>query len=157
MSDDLALWWRARTPRERGLLLVMAALAAAVLGWLLVVRPLSDALDAARTRHGVAVVALAEAQAHAEARGGAAAAAAPALPVDALIGRTASEAGFAAARIAAQGPTRATVAIDAARPQALFGWLARLERSGFAIERLRAQANSDRTLNVEFTLRVRGR
>jgi len=156
MSENFAFWWRARSPRERGLLLVMAALAAIVLGWLLVVRPLTDALDAAKARHGAAVVALAEARARAgAARGGAGAA--PSLPVDSLIGRTASEAGFIGARIAAQGPARATVAIDAARPQALFGWLVRLEQSGLVVERLRAQANSDRTLNVEAALRARGR
>ena len=51
----------------------------------------------------------------------------------------------------------ATVAIDAARPQALFGWLVRLEESGLLVERLRAQANSDRTLAVEAVLRARGR
>jgi general secretion pathway protein M len=154
MSRSLALWWQARSARERGLLLVMIVLAAVVLGWLLVMRPLSDALDAAKTRHGAAVVSLAEARARAEAgRGGARAA--PALPVDRLVGRTASEAGFTGARVAPQGAARATVALDAARPQALFGWLIRLEQSGLVVERLRAQANSDRTLNVEASLRAR--
>jgi general secretion pathway protein M len=156
MSENFTLWWQGRTPRERGLLLVMAALAAVVLGWLIVVRPLSDALDAAKARHGAAVVALAEARARAD-PGLGAAATAPALPVDSLIGRTASEAGFTAARIAAQGPARATVAIDAARPQALFAWLVRMEAGGLVVERLRAQANADRTLAVEATLRARGR
>ncbi len=155
MSATLALWWRDRSPRERGLLLVMVALMAFVLGWLLVVRPLSDALDAAKARHGAAVIALGEARARAGTDG--APAPAPALPVDALVGRTAAEAGFAGARIAAQGPARATVAIDAARPQALFGWLARLEQGGLVVERLRARANSDRTLAVEATLQARGR
>lgn len=156
MNESFPLWWQSRSPRERGLLLVMFALAAFVLGWLLVVRPLSDALDAAKARHGAAVLALAEARARAD-MGRGAAGAAPALPVDSLIGRTAGEAGFTAARIGAQGPARATVAIDAARPQALFAWLVRLEASGLIVERLRAQANSDRTLAVEATLRARGR
>jgi general secretion pathway protein M len=156
MSGNFTLWWQGCSPRERGLLLVMAGLAAFVLGWLMVVRPLSDALDAAKTRHGAAVVALAEARARAE-LGRGAAATAPALPVDSLIGRTAGEAGFTAARIAAQGPARASVAIDAARPQALFAWLVRMEASGLVVERLRAQANADRTLAVEATLRARGR
>lgn len=155
MSETFSSWWRIRSPRERGLLLVMVALMAFVLGWLLVVRPLADALDAAKARHGAAVVALAEAKARAAP--GRAPAAAPTLPVDSLIGRTAAEAGFAGARIAAQGPARANVAIDAARPQALFGWLVRLEGSGLVVERLRAQANSDRTLAVEAVLRARGR
>jgi len=151
MSDNFTFWWRARTARERALLLVMFGLMALLLGWLLVVRPLSDALDDAKTRHNAAVVALAEARARAQA--GAVAGAAPSpLPADSLIGRTAAEAGFAGARIAAQGPGRATIAIDAARPQALFAWVLRLEASGLAVERLRAQANSDRTLSVEATL-----
>lgn len=153
MSRTAPFWWQARSPRERGLLLVMVGLAALVLGWLVVIRPLSDALDAAKTRHNDAAVALAEARARA-AVPGAAGAISP-LPADSLVGRTASEAGFTGARIAAQGPARATIAIDAARPQALFAWIVRLEASGLAVERLRAQANSDRTLTAEATLRKR--
>lgn len=157
MSDGLILWWRGRTLREQRLLLVMLALAALVLGWLIVVRPLSDALDAARTRHGAAVVALGEARARDAAgrRNGGAASASVTLPVDSQIAQSATEAGFAGARIASQGPTRASVALDAARPQALFGWVAQLERRGLAVERLRAQANADRTLSAEIALRAR--
>jgi len=155
MKYELFLWWQARSPRERVLLAIMSALSVFVLGWLLVVRPLSDSLDAARARHGAAVIALGEARTRAQA--GASAGTAPALPVDSLIARTARDAGFAGARIAAQGGARATVAIDAARPQALFAWIAGLERSGLRVERLRAQANSDRTLAVEAGLAARGR
>lgn len=154
MSGGLVLWWQARSPRERGLLAIMFALLALVLGWLLVVRPLSDALDAQQARHAEAVVALAEARTRAGAAGPAAA---PAGPVDAILARTAGEAGFPAARITASGPRRASVALDAARPQAFFAWIARLERSGLAVERLRARANSDRTIAAEATLRARGR
>lgn len=153
MSEPLPSWWRARSPREQGLLMVMLALAALVLAWLLVVRPLSDALDAQKTRHAAAVVALGEARARVGTVGGAT----PSGPVASLAGRTATEAGFPGARIAAEGPSRASVAIDAARPQALFTWLSRLERSGVVVARLRAQANSDRTLSVEAALRAHGR
>lgn len=153
MSEPLSSWWRARSPREQGLLMVMLALAALVLAWLLVVRPLSDALDAQKTRHAAAVVALGEARARVGIVGGAT----PSGPVASLAGRTAAEAGFPGARIAAEGPSRASVAIDAARPQALFTWLSRLERSGVVVARLRAQANSDRTLSVEAALRAHGR
>ena len=156
MNADFAFWWQARSRRERGLLIVMAALAAFVLGWLLIVRPLSDARAAQETRHAAAAVALADARARAAVNRGTVVEVSP-LPVDSLIGRTAGEAGFAAARIAAQGPGRATVAIDAARPQALFGWIARLEASGLVVERLRAQANADRTISAEAVLRKRRR
>jgi len=141
-------WWSHRTERERRLLLVMLGLFALVLGWLLVVRPLGDALDAAKERHGAAVVALAEAKARTQVTV-LSPASAPALPIDGLISRSATEAGFANARVAGQGPTRATVAIDAARPQALFGWVARLEAQGVAVASLRARANADQTLAVE--------
>jgi general secretion pathway protein M len=153
MSD----WWLTRSPRERMLLQVMIALAVFVLGWLLLVRPLADSLEAAKARHGAAVVALAEAKARDGARrsAGANAGAVP-LPIDGLVGRSAGEAGFTAARITAAGPTRASVAIDSARPQALFGWVASLERRGLVVERLRAQANADRTLAAEIAFRAGG-
>jgi general secretion pathway protein M len=152
----MSLWWAQRSARERRLVLVMLALVVVVLGWLMVVRPLSDALDAAKTRQAAATVALGEARARMSQSAGPGAAV-PALPADSLIGRTATEAGFTSARIASQGPTRASVAIDAARPQALFAWILRLEQGGLVVERLRARANSDRTLAAEISLRARGR
>jgi general secretion pathway protein M len=148
-------WWRERSPRERTMLQVMLGLAVLVLGWLLVVRPLTDSLDAAKTRHAAALTALGEARA----RGvpGASPNAPPAAgPVDSLVARTANEAGFTNARITSQGATRASVAVESARPQVLFAWVARLEQSGLVVERLVARANSDRTVAAEITLRKRG-
>ena len=146
-------WWEARSERERWLVGVMLVLAAILLSWLLVVRPLSDALDAAKARHGDAAVALA--QARARARPASSSSPAASGPVDAIIARTAAGAGFPGARIAAQGPGRASVSIDAARPQALFGWIAQMEQAGLVVERLRAQANPDRTISAEMALRAR--
>jgi len=142
-------WWQARSARERVMLAVMAALLVLVLGWLLVARPLADALDAAKLRHGAAVVALAEARARPSTIG-------PSLagPVDGLVAETAAQAGFTGARIARQGPAGASVVIDAARPQALFGWVAQMERRGLIVERLRVQANADRTLSAEIALKA---
>lgn len=146
-------WWDARSARERMLLGTMFALLAIVFVWLIVVRPLADQLDAARQRHGAAVVALAEARARIPSAAGPA----PAGPADSIVARTASEAGFTGARIARQGPAGASVAIDSARPQALFGWVAEMERRGLVVERLRARANADRTLSAEIGLRAGGR
>jgi len=157
MNEALASWWRLRSAREQGLLLVMFGLLALVLVWLLVVRPLSDALDSAKRRHGEDVTALAEARARAGAGALATAPTATApLPVDAYLGRTAPEAGFTGARIVAQGPARATVVIDAARPQAFFAWVRLMEQNGLVVESLRARANDDRTLAIEAALRARG-
>jgi general secretion pathway protein M len=155
MTESLTLWWLERSRRERILLGVMFALAALLLAWLLVLRPLSDALDAARARHDTAVIALAEARARSPRGRAGAPAAPPAMPVDSLLGRAAAEAGFTDARVASQGPNRASVAIAAARPQALFAWVARLEAGGLAVERLRAQANPDHTLFAEASFRAR--
>jgi len=155
MIDNFSLWWRGRSTREQRLLLVMAALAATLFLWLAVIRPLGDALDRARVRHGAAVVAWAEARARRAPAGGASATATPPLPLDGFVTRGAAEAGFAAARVTARGPSRASLVIDAARPQALLGWIARLEAQGVAIETLRARANPDRTIAVEAALRAR--
>ncbi|HYD13645.1 MAG TPA: type II secretion system protein GspM [Allosphingosinicella sp.] len=147
-------WWMERSRREQRLIQIAAFLAVLVLGWLLVVRPLLDSLDAARARHAAAVVALGEARSRA--LPGNAPGAPAAGPVDALVARTANEAGFTNARITSQGAERASVAVEAARPQVLFGWVARLEQSGLRIERLLARTNSDRTIAAELTVRKRG-
>ena len=147
-------WWHERSLREQRLIQVMLMLAVIVLGWLLVVRPLSDSLAAAKARHDAAVVALGEARARATP--GASLGAPAAGPVDALVARTANEAGFTNARLTSQGVERASVAVDAARPQVLFGWVARLEQSGLVVERLATRLNGDRTVAAELTLRKRG-
>jgi general secretion pathway protein M len=133
----------------------MFGLIALVLIWLLVVRPLSDALDRARQRHNVAVLALAEARARSN-PGRMRSTATTSLPLDALISRTAADAGFTAARVAAGGPAAARLTLDAARPQALFGWIATLEAQGVRVERLQARANPDRTVAVEAAFSARG-
>ena len=155
MIDNFALWWRGRSTREQRLLWVMGALVALLFLWLVVIRPLGDALDRARQRHGAAVVALAEAQARRAPAGGVSATATPPLPLDAFVTRGAADAGFAATRVTARGPSRVSLTIDAARPQALLGWIARLEAQGVAVETLRARANADRTIAVEAALRAR--
>ena len=131
----------------------MLVLALVLLVWLLIVRPLSDALDTAKMRHGDAAVALAQARARTAPAGGGGPAAAG--PVDAIVTRTAGAAGFPGARVAAMGPGRAAVSLDAARPQALFGWIAQMEQAGLVVERLRARANQDHTLSAELTLGAR--
>ena len=149
----MMLWWQARSERERWLVGTMLVLALVLLVWLLVIRPLSDALDAAKMRHGDAAVALAEARARTAPAGGGGPAAAG--PVDAIVTRTAAAAGFPGARVAAMGAGRASVSLDAARPQALFGWIAQMEQQGLVVERLRVQANQDHTLSAEMTMAAR--
>jgi general secretion pathway protein M len=147
MTARLAPWWEARSRREQRLLMLMAALFLILGAWLLIFRPLDAALDSAKLRHAAAVEAAAEARARrpAATRPGARVP----LPVDSMVRRSAQEAGFGAARIAAQGPRRADVAIDAARAPALFSWIAAVEGAGVKVERLQARRNADQTLRVE--------
>ena len=156
MSDDLKLWWAGRTVRERWLLLVMLALIVLVIGWLGIVRPLGNAQTDARLRLETAATALAEARARAAVGAEAPRPAATAQPpIDALLARTASDAGFANARIDAQSPTRASVVIEAGRPQAVFGWIGALEGQGITVEGLRARPNQDRTIQLEANFAIR--
>ncbi len=156
MSESFKLWWAGRTARERWMLLVMFALIVLVVGWLGVVRPLGNAQDDARLRLETAVTTLAEARARAAVPAETARPTATAQPpIDVLLTRTASEAGFANARIDAQSPTRASVVIEAGRPQALFGWIGALEGQGVTVEGLRARPNQDRTIQLEASFAIR--
>lgn len=154
----MSAWWSERTPRERVLVLVMLALLAALAAWLLVMRPLSEAKADARARYALAAGDLAEARAQATEVERLERLPPPQIgaPVDAFLAGSAAEAGFAGSRVTAAGEGRAAIVVPAARPQALFGWIDGLQRRGLAVERLRAAANSDRTLSAELIVRLRG-
>lgn len=158
MTDGIRAWWASRAPREQRLILAAAGLAAAVLAWLLIVRPLGDALADARARHAAGVTNLAEvrAQADAIARARAVPPANLGATVEAVISQAASDAGFPPTRIEAPSGTAATLTIDAVRPQAFFGWVRQMEARGLLVERLTARTNADRTLAVTVSFRARG-
>ncbi len=158
MSGRLKALWLARTARERWLLGIMFALAALVLVWFTLLRPLADTLSAARERHGLAVAALAEARSKAAAiaeleRGTSGAVQEPAAQA---VAAAASDAGFQLSALQPEGAGRVSVALGAARPQALFGWIIGLEGQGYVVERLSATSNPDRTLSAQIVLRTRG-
>jgi general secretion pathway protein M len=159
MIEGFSIWWRARTRREQGLLLVLFVLFGLTLAWLLVIRPLGDRLSEARERHGADVIALAEARTRAAAIGRLERERPAALgaPVEQAVAEAASAAGFQLSRIQPDGPGRVTLAIEAARPQALFAWVGEMETArGLIVDRLTASSNSDRTLSVQLTFRARG-
>lgn len=158
MSDTVKSWWRTRTLREQRLLLAMFGLAALVLAWLAVIRPLSDALSDAKARHNEAVLALADVRAAAEQIRGAQRAPPSGFsaPVDTILSQSANEAGFTVTRVDREGPSQATVIIGAVRAQAFFGWVAQMENRGLIVDRLAATTNADQTLSVQATFRARG-
>jgi general secretion pathway protein M len=157
MTDRLKALWLARSVRERWLLGVMLGLVALVLVWLAVLRPLSDMLSAARRRHGEAVAALAEARSQAaEIAALERDRASPsAEPIDAAVAAAASAAGFQLSGIQPEGPGRVSLAIGAAKAQALFGWIDRLEAQGYIVQSLTVTSNPDRTLSARIVLRAR--
>ena len=158
MTERFMAWWRIRSPREQKLLLVMAGVALIVLPWLLVVRPLNDALSDARARHGAAVIAVAEAREQVAAIRSLAARGTPTLgaPIDTMLEQSATEAGFTVTQVQREGPNAARIMIDAVRPQAFFGWVEQMEmQRGLIVDRLSATTNSDRTLSVEISFRAR--
>jgi general secretion pathway protein M len=148
-------WWNTRSLREQRLLLAMGAIAAIVLVWLLIIRPIGDSLSDTKARHAAAVVALAEVRADADALQSARQATPVALggPVDSIISQSATAAGFPTTQVTREGANQATIAIDAVRPQAFFGWVDQMEASGLTVERLSASTNTDQTLSVRVTFR----
>lgn len=144
-------WWRERSLREQRMLLVMGALLAVTILWFGIYRPIQDALSSARARHQESVVRLAEIRAQRDAlrTGGGPAATGPLAD---LVNRSAAEAGFANATVAAQGDRRVSVSIPSARPGPVMSWIAGLEAQGVVVERLNARANADPTLTVDLVL-----
>lgn len=160
MMAGLNGWWRQRTLREQRLIAVAGLLFSGMVLSLGIVRPLGIALADARERHAGAVLALADARADAETIRTLQRGVPPvqAAPLQELLGQAAAEAGFTVARIEPQGARQANVAIDAVRPQALLAWVGDLERRrGLVVDRLSARANSDATVAVEVSFRVRSR
>jgi general secretion pathway protein M len=115
-------------------------------------------LSAARQRHGEAVAALAEARSQA-ADIAALERNRPALlagPIESAVATAAAEAGFQLSGLQGEGSGRVSLAIGAAKPQALFGWVQRLEAQGYIVQSLTATSNPDRTLSAQIVLRMRG-
>ncbi len=152
MMDGLKGWWRTRTVREQRLLLAGGGLAAVVLAWLLIVRPLDSALAEQKARHDRAVIALAQVEARAEAIDAVRASGGnrPSGRIADLVTAEAVRTGFTVTDTDPVGTNGVRVAIAAVRPQTFFAWVADLEtRLGLTVAQLTARPNSDETLSVE--------
>lgn len=155
MRAMISPWWAQRTTRERGLILIMLGLLGLLLLWLLLVRPLVAAREAARADAVAAAGRLAQAQALTAAI--AARPAASAVPVIDVLSRRLAEAGLQPARLEAQGNGQAVVEIAAISGRLLIGWAAGLEqRDGLVIERLQASRNPDQSVRVQLLVRSAG-
>ena len=151
-------WWQGRSRREQRLLLALAVVAAVVLGCLLVLRPLDQALADAKDRHNEAAILLSETRARADAVAALQSKRLPALsaPLATVVSQAATEAGFTIGRLDGGADGGATLVLAAARPQALFAWLAEMERRPpIRVSQLTASTNTDQTLSVQVTFLAR--
>ena len=157
MTDNFRTWWQGRSLHEQRLLTAMAGIALLVLGWLLVLRPLDDALSNARERHGAAVIALAQARTQAEEidRLQKQAPVTNAQPLTLIVSQSAAAAGFPIRSLDEVGGGAVRLVIEAARPQAFFAWVAQMEAQGLIVVQLTARPNADRSLGAEATFRLR--
>ncbi len=140
------------------MLLALSAFLGILVVWLLIVRPVDHLLALARERHAAAV--LNQSATHEQwamirqlERGPTVRAN---VPASLLIGQLATESGIPLERNEAESPTRASIAIDAIKPNSLFDWLADLERRrGLIVDALNTKSNSDSTISAEVRLRLK--
>lgn len=155
MMERLTGWWRGRSQREQILLGTMIALFIIVFAWLGILRPLDKGLAQARADNATALARLERVRSDALAlKSGKVFATDTA---QAIVSRSANEAGFTPTRLDPQAEGRVIVGLASAKPVALTKWLQTLDAQGVFIEQIGLRPNSDATLAVDATLRVRAK
>ncbi|MEH6756002.1 MAG: type II secretion system protein GspM [Parasphingorhabdus sp.] len=155
MIDMIKDWFLALSQREKILISVMGVLIALLVGYFAIIAPFIGAFDAAEKRYGQAL----DSQARIEAKVDALKAPKDktvklmAGPLDIFISQNAGEAGFAVGRLDPQSNGSVRLAIDSAKPMALFGWLATLERRGISVEELSVNPGANETVTATMILR----
>ena len=155
MIDSIKNWFQALSQREKILIGVMGFLVALVLGYYVIIASFIGAFEAAEQRYLQAV----DGQARIEAKVDALTAPADktvktvAGPLDVFISQNAGEAGFAVGRLDPQTNGTVKLVIDSAKPTALFGWLAMLERRGISVEELAVNPGANETVTATMILR----
>ncbi|MEO0441828.1 MAG: type II secretion system protein GspM [Pseudomonadota bacterium] len=155
MIAALKDWFQALSQREKIMIGILGVLVALVAGYYAIVAPFINAYVTAQKSYADAV----ESQARIEAK--VAALTAPADktvnpvtgPLDVFISQNAGEAGFAVGRLDPQSDGTVRLAIESARPTALFGWLATLESRGISIEELAVNPGGTKTVTATLLLR----
>ncbi|MBK8860235.1 MAG: type II secretion system protein M [Sphingomonadales bacterium] len=153
MMGQFTDWWRGRSQREQILLGIMIALFLIVFGWLAILRPIEAGLAAAKKDHALAVERLERVRRDASALKSKMVYAAD--TAQAIVSRSANEAGFSPTRLDPQPGNRVIIALSSAKPIALIKWLKSLDAQGVLVEQISLRPNSDTTLAVDATLRAR--
>lgn len=154
MIASLNRWWQGLVLREKRLVGVAGALAAAVLLWL-ILRPLVGYIDGLGDEHRLAVERAARVEAKAELlnRRTAPVATSVSGSLDQWLAQSAGDTGLTLDRNEARGEGAATIAIASARAPALMGWLATLEAEGLVIDRLAITPGTDGSVGVTAEVR----
>jgi general secretion pathway protein M len=149
MIETARDWWKGRSPREQWLLGVMLALLALLLAWLLIVRPLGDAVSDARRHYGEVLTEYQDVRAMVGQLKAADVKGAATTDVRRAVADSAASTGIA---FAAEQPLEGggvLVTISAIRPTALFGWIADLGAHGVIADRISVQKNKDATVTAQ--------
>ena len=155
MIDNARNWFAGLSRREQILVGVAGLLLAGLIGYYGVAQPLAGSLATAELRYHDAV----ERQARIEAK--VAALQQPANgsdtnlsgAIDVFVSQSAGETGIAVGSIDPQTDGRLNMVVESARPTALFGWLARIENQGVAVESLSVNPAGSGTVSATMTLR----
>lgn len=154
--EQLRAWLDGRTRRERLLLAVMAVLLGAALVWYGIVTPVQTWRDSAAERRDAAAVALASVEADIARIEGARepGRGAGGEPIEPLLLRTAEQAGLTMARRQPESDGSYTVWLEAAPPEAAFGWIATLEAAhGVTVTNLTALKSAAGGLDLQASFR----
>jgi general secretion pathway protein M len=152
----LRTWFDGRSTREKRLLLVMLALAAVTLVWAGMIRPVRDGLSSTRTRHADALVRLGETEAAVAAIKEGGRSRPLGIPLTEAVRARADQAGFTLASLDEEAAGRVRATIQSAKPQALTGWLAAMERGGILVEQATLTDSGNGTVAATVVLRARG-
>jgi general secretion pathway protein M len=144
-------WFGGRTPREQRLILLMLAIAIPVLGWLLIVRPMTQAYDEALEQQLEAVDRNGRVRMLADAakrQPSAARVAPPAADLGLVVAEAASQAGLALEGNNPAGPNAVAITIGQAPARGAVQWLGDLETRGLTVAEWKLTPSGAGTVSV---------
>ena len=155
MIEDLRNWFAGLSQRERVLVGIAGLLLMGVVGYYGIARPMAGAMNAAEKRYDDAIERRARIEGKVDALQ---------QPVvdqtskfsgafDIFISQSAGETGIAVGSIDPQQDNRVNMVVESAKPTAFFGWLARIEQQGIAVESLSVNPAGNGTVSATLTLR----
>ena len=155
MISEIGNWFTGLSQRERVLVGFAGLLLAGVVGYYGIARPIVGAMVHAEERYidaverqgriGAKVAALQQPGSGQKSKFSGA--------IDIFVSQSAGETGIAVGAVNPQPDDRVNMVVESAKPTALFGWLARIEREGVAVESLSVNPAGNGTVTATLTLR----